>query len=915
MKYLISLLFCFLITQNLFAEDAFFYNNGIKLTLHPSDKYIAVKFDANEPDANKNIITRQLTGASYESTVNFNYSHSNSNRQAYVVIKLKDNTGDSRVNDIISLLLLQKRVLFAGRAYVYNDHVIHIPTNEVIVKFKKDISSFDANNLTRLFKASIIEKINTFDNAYVVSISSRGENGSDNPFDISNKFSINPLVEFAQPNFIRIGMLTSVPNDTLIPQMWNIHNTGHNYPTGITTTPGCDMRVDSAWNITTGDQKVLIGIIDTGTDTNHYDLKNKLCDRDLWYNAVDENHNPQDGHSHGTAMCGIAGAEGDNIAGIAGVAWGCLIMPIRIFSNEAFTTDLILGKGINWGWTHGASVLNNSWGGGLPAPFIEHAIRNAVKYGRNGKGTVVFAATGNDNNDTIIFPSRMPEVIAVGGVGPCNQRKSLTSCDNEEWGANYGENLSIVAPTPRIGCTGLGGGWSTGCNGTSSACPQVTAIGALILTKNINMSADSVRIVIERSARKIGDYSYTTNMPNGLWNNEMGYGMINAYGALNLTQQGPVVIYDQIPPVIQVYSPPPANYSNTEIIINADIYDNQKLGEGISGPRLYYTSTYNSNVNSIAGVKGSGNTYSFTIPRYVYGTIFNYYVAAQDTSSNHNITTIPYGGNGINPPGRIAPLKKIFLLSADTFDSTIVSTNVPILISQMRETTFVSSLYNPVNSTVAGIRCTINVEHAFAADLTFSLISPEGTEIVLTSGTGWDGDNFINTVFDDYASVSITDTSYHPPYTGSFRPVENLWMLNGENSLGEWKLKVVDNGIGDGGALNSWSVTFLYPKYNNLSLVPSKSELINNYPNPFNPYTRILFNLAKRSNVKIKIYDAAGREVATLINEIRDAGFKQAVDFNPSNINGGNGIASGIYFYTLIVDDEFIESKKMALVK
>lgn len=915
MKYFSILLLSIIYIYNINAEDVFFYDNGTKMIMHQSDKYIAVKFAPDESDVNKNIITHQLTGDAFESTVDFGYSHLNNNRQSYVIIKLKDNTGDSKVNDVIKLLLLQKQVLFAGRAYVYNDHVIHITTNEVIVKFKKNVTSFEVNNLARTFKTSVIEKLNFFDNTYVISGSSRGEEGSDNPFDISNKFVLTPFVEFAQPNFIRIGMLTVIPNDTLIPHMWNIHNTGNNYP-GINTTPGCDTRVDTAWSMINGNKKVLIGIVDTGTDTNHYDLKNILSDRNLWYNAVDENQDPQDGHSHGTAMCGIAGAEGNNIAGIAGVAWGCTILPIRIFTNQGFTTDLVLGKGLNWGWTHGADVLSNSWGGGIPSPFIEHAIRNAVTYGRNGKGTVVFAATGNDDNDTIYFPSRMPEVIAIGGVSPCEQRKSPTSCDGQNWGSNYGENLSVMAPTPGIGCTSLGGGWSTGCNGTSSSCPQAAAIGALMLTKNINLSIDSVRLIIERTARKIGNYSYSINRPNGMWNNEMGYGMINAAGALIMTPQGPNAIYDQVPPVIKVFSPPPGDYSNSEITISAEIYDNQFLADGINAPRMYYNSTYNGNFIPVTGVRGSGNNiFNFIIPKFKYGTSFTYYIAAQDTSSNHNVTTFPYGGSGINPPGRIAPLKKIYLQSAGIFDTNLVSANVPIPISQLRETTFVSVLNNPISAVVAGMRCTININHTFDADLTLSLISPKGTEIVLLSGVGWDGDNFINTVLDDYAAGSITDTNYHAPFTGNFRPVENLWMFNGENSSGEWKLKVVDDGYGDGGVLNVWNITFVYPMLNNQNLLPVKSELINNYPNPFNPYTRILFNLSKRANVKIKLYDVSGREVATLINEIRDAGYNQFVDLRASALNGGKGIASGIYFYTMLVDDEFIESRKMALVK
>ena len=81
-----------------------------------------------------------------------------------------------------------------------------------------------------------------------------------------------------------------------------------------------------------------------------------------------------------------------------------------------------------------------------------------------------------------------------------------------------------------------------------------------------------------------------------------------------------------------------------------------------------------------------------------------------------------------------------------------------------------------------------------------------------------------------------------------------------------------------------------------------------NYPNPFNPRTIINYELGIRNFVELKVYDIAGREVATLVNEIMPAG-KHAVEFN------ANGLSSGIYFYSLNVDGKQLGVKRMALVK
>ena len=93
--------------------------------------------------------------------------------------------------------------------------------------------------------------------------------------------------------------------------------------------------------------------------------------------------------------------------------------------------------------------------------------------------------------------------------------------------------------------------------------------------------------------------------------------------------------------------------------------------------------------------------------------------------------------------------------------------------------------------------------------------------------------------------------------------------------------------------------------------VPNKYELSQNYPNPFNPTTKIDFQLPRDSKVMIKLYDVSGREVRTIVNEKRTAGF-YTVGFDAS------GLSSGVYFYTIIAGfsgTEFVGTKKMVVVK
>jgi hypothetical protein len=93
--------------------------------------------------------------------------------------------------------------------------------------------------------------------------------------------------------------------------------------------------------------------------------------------------------------------------------------------------------------------------------------------------------------------------------------------------------------------------------------------------------------------------------------------------------------------------------------------------------------------------------------------------------------------------------------------------------------------------------------------------------------------------------------------------------------------------------------------------VPEKFALSQNYPNPFNPTTKIDYDLPTDGNVSIRLFDMSGKEVASLVNEVKTAGY-HTVNFNASNLS------SGVYFYRISVDangNNFTATKKLMLVK
>ncbi|MEP6725282.1 MAG: S8 family serine peptidase, partial [Bacteroidota bacterium] len=185
--------------------------------------------------------------------------------------------------------------------------------------------------------------------------------------------------------------------------------------------------------------------------------------------------------------------------------------------------------------------------------LIDDAISRAVTLGRGGKGSVVLFASGN-NNAALSYPATNPNVISVGGVNMCGQRKSPASaaCDGEGWGASYGTGLDVVAPCVKIVSTDLSGsaGYNTAAgaagdyffkfNGTSSATPNTAGVVALILGANTNLTVNQVRTILEGTCDKLPAYSYAmvAGQPNGTWNSETGHGLVNAFNAVQVAAAG-----------------------------------------------------------------------------------------------------------------------------------------------------------------------------------------------------------------------------------------------------------------------------------------------------------------------------------------------------------------------------------------
>lgn len=503
------------------AQDYFMYVGGEKRYFEISPNKVLVQFIENtEVSAVKSIIEKNMS---------FRVSNiAETDYKEWHLISFLD-TDKTKIVELIQNKD-RNRILYSGVVFVDKDgEKIAALTNQIIVRLKQESDYAILQKSTEIYKVDSIWQDGFEKKTYLLGVNHSSEK---NAMQIANELYETGLFEYAEPNlmlFIRYGT-----NDTYFSDQWGLNNTGQ-----YGGTAGIDIKASQAWAITTGKPNIKIAILDSGIDLTHPDLINNLLQGS---DATGGNNNGnQSGVGHGTSCAGIAAAQGNNSIGIAGVAYNCKILPIHMGSSPLAAR---VANGLNWARLNGANVVSMSFST-VEMNDVNTAISNA-----NSSNCVLVAATGNNNSSTISYPARHQSVIAVGAASPCGERKSPSSCDGESWGSQYGNEMSVVAPGVLISTTDIQGdggyNYSTKTNdysnrdytqrfnGTSAATPHVAGVAALVLSVNPNLTALEVRNIIESTAQKVGGYNYqtTTGHPNGTWISQMGYGLVDAFAAV-----------------------------------------------------------------------------------------------------------------------------------------------------------------------------------------------------------------------------------------------------------------------------------------------------------------------------------------------------------------------------------------------
>ncbi len=448
----------------------------------------------------------------------------------------------------------------------------------------------------------------------------------------------NPNVEYAEPNHMAYAFL--IPNDPNYSYQWHLDNTAYG---GI--------NMESAWDIETGNSGTIVAIVDTGVAYEDYGIYRQAPDLANTnfvggYDFVNNDTHPNDDEGHGTHVTGTVAQSTNNGIGVAGVAFNCSIMPVKVLDNFGSGGYAGIADGIYFAADNGAQVINMSLGGPYPSITLE----NACAYAYN-KGVTIVCASGNDGSlTTVSYPAAYDAYCIAVGATTYNEEVAYYS--------NAGQSLDLTAPGGDTWADLNGDGYVDGVlqqtydsdyasfaywfyQGTSMAAPHVSGVAALLISNGGVITPDEVREALQSTAED----KWTPG-----WDSEYGYGIVDAYAALDYTA------IPNNPPVADVNGP----YNGTENV--AVEFD----GSGSYDP--------DNDLLTYAWSFGDGSPGVGVNPTHIYTTVGTYTVTLVvndgKVNSDPSITAVTIAESSGLPVVDVGPDQSVLVGETVTFDGS-----------------------------------------------------------------------------------------------------------------------------------------------------------------------------------------------------------------------------------------------------
>ena len=449
-------------------------------------------------------------------------------------------------DDVRSTFKKEKNIKFAGR--VLKDKksgTIFIYTENFFVKFNDELTIKRSREILKEFGLKVKDRLKFAKNSFFAQ--AKPGTGLE-IFEIADKLVNHKDVEYAHPELIR-----QKKHKAVHPKQWHLKKTQIG---GKTVDQHVD--IEKAWKTTKG-KGTIVAVIDDGVDIDHEEFKGKVVSPRDTLLKIDDPRPKYLNENHGTPCAGVAVASGKKKA--AGVAPEAKLMPIRAGGLGSLSE----ANAFVWAADNHADVISCSWGpedGPWWAPtdpaHFEYfgipdstrlALEYAIKYGRGGKGCVITwaAGNGNENVDNDGYAA-YPKVIAVAACNDRGKRAIYSDFGDAIWCCFPSQDfyyplLNNPRPlTDGIWTTDRTGGQGASPNdyrpdfgGTSSSCPGVAGLAALIISVNPALKWNQVKQIIKDSCDKIdeADGSYNSLGHSPFY----GYGRVNAAKAVALAKQ------------------------------------------------------------------------------------------------------------------------------------------------------------------------------------------------------------------------------------------------------------------------------------------------------------------------------------------------------------------------------------------
>jgi serine protease len=327
-------------------------------------------------------------------------------------------------------------------------------------------------------------------------------------------------VEHAELNYYASIYLT--PDDPYYHYQWNLDNS---------VTGG--IHTKSAWDIEVGDPCVIIAVVDTGVAYENYGAYRQAPDLAETsfvpgYDFANNDAHPNDDQGHGTHVTGTIAQSTNNDLGVAGVAFRCSIMPVKVLDNTGAGDHFTIAEGIYFAADHGAKVLNMSFGSTQTSTTLQQAVAYAYQH-----GVTLVCAAGNDyqKGDQPSYPAAYDDYcIAVAATRYDNTHAPYSTS---------GAYVDIAAPGGDTLVDQNQDGYPDGIlqqtfsvdpevfayfffEGTSMATPHVSGVAGLLVSAGVTQP-EEVREAIQMTARDAGAAG---------WDPEYGWGIVDAAAAL-----------------------------------------------------------------------------------------------------------------------------------------------------------------------------------------------------------------------------------------------------------------------------------------------------------------------------------------------------------------------------------------------